>query len=240
MFQVEPMLASSYSLFVVGLAALVGTFRYSRARLVQFRTAFAFGVPSVIGVVTARRWVLPNIPASIGSVGQVEVTRDLLILVLFAALMVAAGVAMLRSRPNEGAASDDQSHRDLPRWLRVMLVGIEGLVVGLITGLVGAGGGFLIVPALVLFLRLPIRVAIGTSLAIIAAKSLIGFAADTDLWPAVDGPFLTRFTAAAVAGMIVGVVLNHRVPTQRLRVGFGWFVLVLGIFILFKELGMRS
>ena len=238
MFQVEPVLASSYSLFVVGLAALVGTLRYHRSGMVRFGLAVTFGIPSVLGVVTARRFVLPNIPDSIGYVGSIEVTRDLFILLLFALLMVAAGFAMLRSRPPGETNSDDELH--VPGWRATLLVVAEGMVVGLITGLVGAGGGFLIVPALVLLIGIPIRVAIGTSLAIIAAKSLIGFAVDTELWPQVDAKFLAQFTAAAVVGMMVGVLANQRVPTAGLKTGFGWFVVVLGLLILAKELLFTS
>ena len=109
-------------------------------------------------------------------------------------------------------------------------------VVGAITGLVGAGGGFLIIPALVLLAKLPMKQAVGTSLIIIAAKSLIGFTGDLKRNKIIDWHFLLVFSAIAVVGIIAGSILSKRIPNEKLKPAFGWFVLAMGVYIISKEL----
>jgi uncharacterized membrane protein YfcA len=112
---------------------------------------------------------------------------------------------------------------------------LEGAVVGVVTGLVGAGGGFLIIPALVLLAKLPMKQAVGTSLIIIAAKSLIGFMGDMKGDEIIDWNFLGLFSALAVAGIVAGSLLSKKIPGEKLKPAFGWFVLVMGIYIIVKE-----
>ncbi|HQW86565.1 MAG TPA: sulfite exporter TauE/SafE family protein, partial [Flavobacteriales bacterium] len=120
------------------------------------------------------------------------------------------------------------------------LILIEGIVVGTVTGIVGAGGGFLIIPALVLLAKLPMKQAVGTSLIIIAAKSLIGFTGDLNGSEVIDWNFLLVFSAIAIGGIIAGSMLSKRIPNEKLKPAFGWFVLVMGIYIIGRELSNLS
>lgn len=232
---IPPMLASSYSLWVVGVSALAGVATNSRSSRVSYPAVLFFGLPSVVGVIIARTILLPALPETIVAIGGFLLTRDLLILLLFALLMVGAGVAMIHSGQKEVISATDES---VPYFtIHVKLVAIlEGLLVGVLTGMVGAGGGFMLVPALVMVLRLPIRVAIGTSLTIISAKSLLGVSVDTSFWSEANWRFLSLFTFASVVGIVVGVLLSSHIPARPLKRAFGWFVLVLGTLILLKEL----
>ena len=174
LFGVEPVVATAYSLFIVGTTALVGAYPKFRQGMVNVKTAVIFGVPSIISVFATRAFIVPLIPAEILTIGGWVLTKNLLFMLLFAVLMVAASVSMIREKPvknGNGAASEAP-----PR--NILFILLDGLVVGALTGLVGAGGGFLIIPALVVLTKLPMKQAVGTSLLIIAAKSLLGFTGD--------------------------------------------------------------
>jgi uncharacterized membrane protein YfcA len=226
---VEPVMATAYSLFIVGLSSLVGAFPKYREGLVDLRTAAVFGIPSIAAVFVTRSLIVPAIPETIGRLGEVTVTRGVLMLLLFATLMVAASISMIRNgRPRSEEASPADRVFNYPMIL------LEGAVVGVLTGLVGAGGGFLIIPALVLLSGLPMKQAVGTSLLIIAAKSLIGFLADATRY-AMDWRLLSIVTAIAMAGILAGNRVSRRIDGDRLKTGFGWFVLVMGLYILVRE-----
>jgi uncharacterized membrane protein YfcA len=154
-----------------------------------------------------------------------------LLMAAFGAMMLATSVAMLRRRNGEGTADGAGSaHRELP-VLRVLL---DGAVVGLVTGLVGAGGGFLVVPALALLGGLPMAVAVGTSLLVIAMKSFAGLAGYLSS-VSLDWGLVLGVTAAAIVGSVVGGRLAGRIPEDLLRKGFAWFVLVMGAFVLLEQ-----
>jgi len=226
LFHIEPTLATSYSLFIVGLTSLTGTvYQYLRG-YVNLRAAGTFGLASVITVFTVRKFVLPAIPAILFRAGAITVTKSTALMVLFAALMLAASVSMILGHR-------EQLHPKRQGHLTPLFV--YGVGIGLVTGLLGAGGGFLIIPALVILLRVPIKEAIGTSLFIITINSLVGFAGDIGHTP-IDWPFLFRILAITVSGVIMGSVIGRRIPSERLRSGFGWFVLTMGIYILSREL----
>jgi len=226
---VEPVMATAYSLFIVGLSSLVGAYPKYREGLVDLRTAVVFGIPSIAAVFATRKFIVPAIPAELGQLGGLTVTRGMLMMLLFAVLMIAASVSMIRNgRP---------IRPDTPSGKRVFnhpLILLEGGVVGLLTGLVGAGGGFLIIPALVILSGLPMKQAVGTSLLIIAAKSLFGFLGDATEYT-MDWQLLSIVTAIAMAGILAGNRLSRRVDGDRLKKGFGWFVLVMGLYILIRE-----
>jgi uncharacterized membrane protein YfcA len=230
LFGVDPVRATGYSLFVVGATALVGAVRFVRSGLVDGRSILLFGIPSLIGVYAVRRLVVPNLPEVIASVNGFEVTRGLFVMIVFAVVMMVAAGSMIVSRREDPPPDRLGSHRAAP------LAALEGLVVGGVTGFVGAGGGFLIVPALVFLMGLPVRTAIGTSLLVITIKSLAGFGGELQASSGTDWRLLGIFSALAIAGILVGVELNHRVPANRLRPIFGWFVLAMGVAILLKEL----
>ncbi len=224
---VEPVAATAYSLFIVGLTALVGSFQYMRKQLVSYRTAVIFAIPAFIAVYMTRRFLVPAIPDHIMSIAGLDLTKDLFIMLLFAILMVAAAVSMIRDKKSQDTEGEPE--------FNYPLILLEGFVVGILTGLVGAGGGFLIIPALVLLARLPMNMAVGTSLLIIAAKSLIGFLGDVSEMN-LDWTLLLKFTAFTIVGIFAGIWLTKYIPGKKLKPAFGWFVLVMGVYIISKEL----
>ena len=230
LFAISPTLATAYSLVLVGSTALAGGIRHILHGSFDREAFLVFGLPSVVSVYLSRRWLLPAIPEHLGSLGNYDFTRDGLIMLIFSALMLAASILMIRGRKAEETALQDTKK---PR--RLVAAG-EGLIVGAITGLVGAGGGFLIVPVMILLLKLPIRIAVSTSLLVIAMKSLIGFIGDLQGAQVIDWTFLFSLLVLSSAGILVGVKLGKKIPTTQLQRGFGWFILVTGILIIAREL----
>ena len=230
---VSPVLSTAYSLFVVGSTSVVGAAGYLRKGLVSLKTAVVFLMPSLLAVFVVRRVLLPAIPHALFTVGGIVFTKDLLVLVAFAVLMVVAATSMIRS--SQAKVVPDAELHQPPAFNYPLVLGI-GLVVGTLTGFVGAGGGFLIVPALVLGARLPMRLAVGTSLAIIALNSLIGFSGDLSAGTPIAWSFLLGFLAFALGGIVLGTYLARFIPGARLKPAFGWFTLAMGTFILTKEL----
>lgn len=228
LFGVDPVLATAYSLFIVGATSLVGAFPKYRNNEINIKTAVIFGIPSIAAVYATRAYVVPAIPSEVFSIGSFVLTKSVLMMMLFAVLMVFASVSMIRSKP----AVQQEEGEQVFNYPMILL---EGAIVGVLTGLVGAGGGFLIIPALVLFSKLPMKQAIGTSLLIIAAKSLIGFTGDLGK-QTMDWTLLSSVTALAIIGIFAGNLLSKRVSADSLKKGFGWFVLVMGLYIIIKEL----
>jgi uncharacterized protein len=231
---VSPVLATAYSLFIVGSTALVGGIQSAFQKRVDFKTVLIFGIPSIAAVYATRMWILPAIPAEIFSIGSFVVTKPIALMLLFAVVMILASVSMIR--PGKNKLQDENA----ARVYNYPMILLEGTVVGLLTGLVGAGGGFLIIPALVLLARMPMKLAVGTSLFIIAAKSLIGFIGDLQGEEVIDWKLLCIFTVFAIAGIFIGIMLSKKIPGQKLKKAFGWFVLLMGIYIIIKELFFKS
>jgi uncharacterized membrane protein YfcA len=228
LFQINIVLATAYSLFIVGLTSAVGSVSYFRKGLVDVKTALIFGIPSIAAVFATRAWIVPAIPTQVFEMGEYIVTKNTLMMLLFAILMVAASYSMIKKgKPEkEGSAG--------PRVYNYPVILMEGAVVGILTGLVGAGGGFLIIPALVVLSKLPMKQAVGTSLVIIAAKSLIGFFGESPETQ-IDYIFLLKISAFAISGIFIGTTLSKKVDGAKLKPAFGWFVLVMGIYIIIKE-----
>lgn len=224
----DPVISTAYSLFVVGASAAVGAFRNFQKGLVDFRTAFVFAVPAFIGVYSTRRYIVPAIPEELFSIGGFTITRDIGIMIFFAIIMLLASISMIRSK------REDNGEESEVKYNYPMII-LEGLVVGVLTGIVGAGGGFLIIPALVLLAKLPMKKAVGTSLLIIAIKSLIGFVGDVQNLE-IDWNFLIIFTSIAIGGILLGIFLSNYIEGKKLKKAFGWFVLVMGVYIMVKEL----
>lgn len=228
---VEPVLATAYSLFIVGATALVGGVQSARQGRVDFKTAIIFGIPSILAVYATRALIVPLIPDHVFTAFGFEVTKPILLMILFAIVMVAASISMIK--PQKKTATVDE---DAPMVYNYPMILLEGAVVGVLTGLVGAGGGFLIIPALVLLAKMPMKKAVGTSLFIIAAKSLIGFTGDLKGSEIIDWNLLGFFTAASIVGIIIGILLAKKIPGEKLKTSFGWFVLIMGVYIIVKEL----
>ncbi len=227
LFAISPTIAISYSLFIVGLTSLVGAFNNYRKGLVNFKTVLLFGSSSISTVFIARKFIIPFLPNVFFTIGSLQVTHSLFVMVVFALLMLAASVSMIRNKKGDQAGLQT---RESP-----FLLVIYGVLIGLVTGFLGAGGGFLLIPALVLFMKLPMKEAIGTSLLIIALNSLIGFMGDIGRH-FIDWRFLLIVSAIAIAGIFVGGHFNQKVNSDKLKKGFGWFVLAMGTYILVKEL----
>lgn len=226
---VEPVLATAYSLFIVGSTALVGGIQSARLKKVDFKTAIIFGIPSIVAVYVTRAYLVPFLPETFFSIHSFTLTKPIALMLLFAVVMILASFSMIR--PSK-LATDENA----PMQFNYPLILIEGTLVGVLTGLVGAGGGFLIIPALVLLAKMPMKLAVGTSLFIIAAKSLLGFLGDLKGNEIIDWNLLLIFTALSVVGIFIGISLSKKMDGSKLKAGFGWFVLVMGVYIILKEL----
>ncbi|MGW1455710.1 sulfite exporter TauE/SafE family protein [Salegentibacter sp. UBA1130] len=225
---INPVTATAYSLFVVGASSLVGAFKNMQKKLVDFRTAIVFSIPAFIAVYATRKWMVPAIPESLFSVGDFEITKNIGIMLFFAIIMILASVSMIRENGKKKNENEKISYN-------YPLIVLEGIVVGVLTGIVGAGGGFLIIPALVLLAKLPMKKAVATSLLIIAIKSLIGFIGDVQNMN-INWLFLGIFTGLSMVGMFIGIYLNKFIDGKKLKKGFGWFVLIMGIYIIWAEI----
>ena len=229
LFGIAPLQAISYSLFVVGTTSLAGAINNYRKGLVHLKTAFLFGITSVLTVFITRKFIIPVVPDTI-QYGSFSITFSLLTLLLFAGLMILASIQMIRGRK--------EIKNDVAPSHKVFTLSLYGLGIGLITGFLGAGGGFLLIPALALLLRLPMKTAVGTSLLIIAMNSLIGFLGDSGQYK-IDWTLLLLITAIAIAGVFIGGRIGNRIPGEKLKKGFGWFVLSMSIYIIVTELFIK-
>lgn len=226
---VDPVLATAYSLFVVGSTSLVGAGTFMKKGLVNYKTAIVFAIPSFIAVFLTRKFLVPWLPDPLFSIGEMAITKNVGIMVFFALIMLAASISMIRNKKCVDCDENEPIRFNFP------MIALEGSVVGVITGIVGAGGGFLIIPALVILARLPMKMAVGTSLLIIAAKSLIGFLGDIST-QTIDWKMLLIFTGLSIVGIFIGSALSKKINEKALKTGFGWFVLLMGIYIIGKEL----
>ncbi|MFA7272872.1 MAG: sulfite exporter TauE/SafE family protein [Crocinitomicaceae bacterium] len=226
LFHIEPTIATGYSLFVVGFTALVGTLRNAKSGMVAYKTGLLFSIPALITIFITRKFIVPSLPDVLFHIGSFPITKSAATMVLFAIVMLAASYSMIQSKK--------EVELDDSKKVKITSLLFNGIAVGLLAGFVGAGGGFLIIPALVFFAHLPMKKAVATSLMIIAINSLIGFLGDATTL-SVDWTFLLTFTTLSVVGIFIGIYLNKFIPGAKLKKGFGWFVLIMGIYILLKE-----
>jgi uncharacterized protein len=231
LFHIEPTLATAYSLFIVGTTSLVGGVKSATKGLVDFRTAIVFAIPSFIAVYLTRRFVVPLLPDTLMTIGSLVVTKDIAIMIFFGLIMLGAAISMIRKKTTE-------TNDDSPIQYNYPMILLEGTVVGALTGIVGAGGGFLIIPALVLFAKLPMRKAVGTSLVIIAAKSLIGFLGDIGSGQHIDYGFIVMISLIAIAGIFLGTYFSKFIESGKLKSGFGWFVLAMSVYVIINEVAL--
>lgn len=225
LFSVHPTVATSYSLFIVGSTSLVGAVRKYSIGQVSVPTALLFGVSSITTVILTRRFIIPQIPEHLGRIGEVAITKSALTMVLFAVLMLLASFSMIKGRKEV-----DQNKKPV----KVLPMLLYGVGIGMVTGFLGAGGGFLLIPALVFFVGLDMKKAVGTSLAIIAMNSLIGFTGDLGIIE-IDWQLLITVSVISLAGLFAGIYLSKKISGAKLKKGFGWFVLIMGVYIIIKE-----
>ena len=230
LMMVDPVLSTTYSLFIVGFTSFVGGTKAFMNRLVDFRSVVFFGIPSILTVFIARLFILPAIPDLIFITGDLLIHKGSLLMIIFALLMLLASISMMRSRTKVTETTP-------PRLVQhnAFSLLIPGSLTGLVTGLLGAGGGFLVIPALVLFIKLPMKTAIGTSLLIIAINSLFGFVFSIGHY-AINWSLLFSFTALAIAGVFIGGRIALHMAGDSLRKWFSCFILAVSIYILIKEI----
>lgn len=227
LFKIEPLLATSYSLFIVGITSLLGAGPYFKNNLIDFKTALYFGLPSILTVFFTRQYLLDHIPNILFHLGEFEISKNMGIMLLFAVLMLFASYKMIKSTP-EDKIQKQGNQKLLPLIL-------QGAGVGLISGLVGAGGGFLIIPALIIFNQMDMKTAVGTSLLIIAANSLFGFIGKLEI-AQVNWEFLLTIAGIAIIGIFIGTRLSQNIDGKKLKPAFGWFVLIMGLVVIVQEL----
>ena len=238
--------ATGASLLIVGSTAMVGTILNARKKLVAFQQGILFAVPSFFGVFGARTLLLPSLPQSIFLAPNFSIQRDTFILIFFAVVMILAATAMIKtSRKKNGSQpaqqepeqiNKDRSQASNRPGIARALTALQGFFIGVLSGFVGAGGGFLIIPALNIMLGIEMRRAIATSLFIIAMNSAVGVAGDLVSGNQYPIGVVSLVAGSSLAGMFVGTKLADGWDSSKLKPAFGIFILVIGAFIIAKEL----
>lgn len=234
LFAVNEKMATAYSLFIVGASSLVGGLKQHLKGYVDWKTAIVFGIPAIVGVSLVRYYVIPALPDVFFKINDFEFTRRMGMFGLFALLMIPAAFSMIKKPKDKQQNNDNAVNYNYP------LILTEGLLVGGITGMIGAGGGFLIIPALVILANINMKVAIGTSLVIIAFKSLLGFFLGDALTMDIDWKFLAVFTGISLVGIFIGSYLSNFIDGDKLKKGFGYFIFVMAIFIFYMEFFVKQ
>lgn len=230
LFHIQPTLATGYSLFIVGISSLAGAYNSYRNGNIHFKAVFYFGISSIITVVLIRRFVLPIIPEDLFKIGNFEITRSLLTMLLLSVVMITASFKMIFKETI--IVSNKQA--SMPYGSAIL----RGIQIGLLTGLLGAGGGFLIIPVLIFSFHLPMKKAIGSSLLIIALNALFGFVSDVSQYD-IHWRLLLLITTNAVIGTFIGNAIGFKISGEKLKKGFGIFVLIAGIYIILHELFIK-
>ncbi|TDG35557.1 sulfite exporter TauE/SafE family protein [Pedobacter changchengzhani] len=227
-FKIDTLAATAYSLFIVGATSIVGSISYFKKQLVNFKTVLVLGIPSIFSVFLTRWYILPTIPQEIFRANGWPVTKNILLMILFALLMIFASYSMIKK---DEKIDESKSTVKTQNYQSLF---IKGIFIGLITGLIGAGGGFLIIPVLVKNLKLSMKMAVGTSLVIISINSLAGFLFSLSHFN-VEWIFAIKIASLAILGILIGSYLSTKINGEKLKPAFGWFVLTMGIYIIVKE-----
>jgi uncharacterized protein len=222
---ISPSVATSYSLFVVGVSSLVGSYQGLKNKLVDLRMALYFGLPSLVSIWLMRQFLVPRLPETFLNIGQFELSKNLSIMLVFAVLMLFSSWSMIKKPAGFGPTKP----------ISTSSIVAKGLFVGVLSGFVGVGGGFLIIPTLLFSAQMPMKKAVATSLVIVACNALVGFAGSL-YQTSIHWPFLLGFTAFSVLGMLAGMWLSGKISDDKLKPAFGWFVLATGIYIIIKEI----
>ncbi len=225
LMHISPSQSTTYSLFIVGISALTGAVFAIKNKLVDYKIALYFGISSVISVFIMRKFLLPMIPEIIFSIEGFTLTKDFLTMLVFSVLMIVSSISMIQN---------NRTIKKAEKELASVKIILSGWIVGLLTGFVGVGGGFLIIPTLLYAAKLSIKNAIATSLIIIATNSIIGFFGSNNL-NLINWSFLIEFTSFSVLGIFFGMYLSKKISNKKLKPIFGWFILLTGIYIIIKE-----
>ena len=225
LMNISPVTATAYSLFIVGTTSTFGAIQNYRKNLVDIKSGFLFAIPSFIAVYLTRKYIVPRIPDIIIE-APILITKNTFLMLFFAVIMIFGALSVLKKKSQD---TNNEEKRNL------ILIGIQTFTIGIIIGLVGAGGGFLIIPTLILFAKLPMRKAVGTSLFIIAMNSLVGFIGDVQNL-IIDWRFLISFSILSVVGIFIGMYLTKYTNENQLKKIFAYFVLLMATVILLKEM----
>ncbi|HIA35675.1 MAG TPA: sulfite exporter TauE/SafE family protein [Flavobacteriales bacterium] len=231
LFGIAPVTATGYSLLIIGITSFISTTGYMYRKLINYRIVVLFGIPSVIMVYITRKFLVPLIPETIFEQGQLLITKDSFLMLMLGVLIMISAISMISVKKNY---KTDEAPRKVSNFQYSRMILIEGLIIGTLTGFVGTGGGFMIIPALVILCQIPIKIAVGSALLIAAFKSGIGFLGEIGNNPNIDYEFMGIFTGLALIGIIIGSLLSHRVSGYRLRNAFGYFIMVIAVFILIR------
>lgn len=226
LFQLDMEIATSYSLFIVGISSMVGAYSHYILGNLKIKSAVIFAFPSIISLLLVRKIILPNIPQILFTINMFSFSKNLFLIIVFAILMIIASLSMIKK-------TETNERIKAPNYKILVLFGFS---VGLITGFLGAGGGFLIIPALLFFAKLPMKQAVGTSLFIIFINASIGFTGDILSGIKINYQLLFTISGIAIVGMLLGTSLSKKIDGDKLKPFFGWFVLLMSIFIITKEL----
>jgi uncharacterized membrane protein YfcA len=225
LFKIDPEIATSYSLFIVGITALFGCISHYKMGNLKIKSALYFAIPSVVSILIIREVIFPKIANTLFSIASYQISKNVLIMSVFSVLMIASAIAMIRkSKPTISTSKTN--------YIQLSLI---GFLIGIVTGFLGAGGGFLIIPALLFFAKLPMKQAVGTSLLIIFINSSIGFGGDVYIGTPINYKILFLISGMAFIGMLIGLQLSKKIDGAQLKPIFGWFVLFMGIYIITKE-----
>jgi uncharacterized membrane protein YfcA len=230
LFHIQPTIATGYSLFIVGVSSLAGAYTSYRNGNIHFKAVLYFGISSIITVVLIRRLLIPIIPEQLFKIGNLEITRSLLTMVLLALVMILASFKMIFKTP----VLNTSKNYTMPYGSAIL----RGVQIGILTGLLGAGGGFLIIPVLIFSFHLPMKKAIGSSLLIIALNALFGFVSDLSQYE-IHWKLLLIITLNAVIGTFIGNAIGLKISGEKLKKGFGIFVLLAGMYIILHELFLK-
>jgi uncharacterized membrane protein YfcA len=229
----DPVASTIYSMFIVGLCSLVGSIRSFFKKLVDVKTAMLFGIPSIMGVFIARKLIFPALPNTLFYIGAFPISKDVCIMFCLAIIMFFVSIKMLRQAGRvQNTYTGDTEKKTLPFVL-------QGMVTGIITGMLGVGGGFLIMPALLLWIKLPVKMAVGTTLFIIAINSAAGFITGYASVPMQWG-LLAKFALGAIAGILIGTKLSEKIQATNLKKGLGWFIILTSVYVLYKQFQICS
>lgn len=231
LFHVDPSLATTYSLFAIGISAFIGSIRNYVHKKVDIQKVLSFGIPSVIVVFITRQFILPLIPDEF-VIGSLVIHQNVLLMILFAVIMVLSAFHMIKGQSRVETTKD-------PKPSSLYTTILQGALVGFVTGVVGAGGGFLIIPALINFYKMPMKLAVSTSLAIIFINSLFGIIGDSEKFVEFDWNLIGSYTGLLIIGMFLGFYLSKYFSSEQLKKGLGYLILVMGCFILVKELLLK-
>jgi uncharacterized membrane protein YfcA len=223
----NPVASIVYSMFIVGICSFTGTIISFIKKLVDIKAAVVFGLPSVAGVFVARKLIFPAVPAKLFTIGSFVITKDVFIMLSLAVIMFIVSIKMLKKKPEPVSALQGE------RKIRAIFF-LQGISIGIVTGMLGVGGGFLIAPALLLWLKLPVKTAIGTTLFIITVNSAAGFITSyaTVL---IEWSLLIKFAIGTIAGILVGSKLSEKIKADHLKKFLAWFIIITSVYVLYKQ-----